>query len=43
MGGARKKGTGNSEKLGFRRQGSGYRNYLGVRISMVGQFLNPAS
>jgi hypothetical protein len=26
---------------GFRRQGSGFRNYLGEEISNVGQFLNP--
>jgi hypothetical protein len=26
---------------GFRRQGSGFRYYLGIEISTVAQFLNP--
>jgi hypothetical protein len=39
----RKQRAGSRELRGLRRQGSGFRYYLGVEFSHVEQFLNPAS
>jgi hypothetical protein len=41
--GRRKQRAESREQRGFRRQGSGFRYYLGEEISNTRQFLNPAS